>query len=208
MTRPLTAEEAGDVLSPHLAHLGQSLDHAWKRWRALVDAHTELAFIVSNRTRASLVYDFIRHEALTAFHGTPGVHLSEDRSFLRLTFDEKIVLRFKKFRDQSLATSGASTRQAQDWANQVLPGMEALTHLVAGYLPDALGLTLKKTAITCTDGSDLLWVIDLDLDLGDTAAPAPVTPLPTAPPQPGTIIRPRRPDDAQDAPGQAASEER
>ena len=208
MTQLLTADEASEVLSPHRQALQGCIHNGWQRWRTLVDKHGELAVIVSSRTRAALVYDFIRHEALRAFNETPDVTVSEERSFLLLTFNQKIVLRFKKFRDKSLKTTSSPTKQAQEYANQVLPGMEALTHLVAGYLPDELGLTLDKTAITCTLGTDLRWVIELDLGIDDGTAGTPVDTLPLPPTQPSTIIRPRRPESAEDTPDQASSEGR
>lgn len=208
VTQLLTASEADDALSPHREALGSSIHNGWQRWRDLIEDNPDLAFIVSSRSRAGLVYDFIRHEALKAFHGVPEVQVSEERSFLLLTFNEKIVLRFKKFRDKSMRTASSPTKQAQEYANQVLPGMEALTHLVAGYLPDELGLKLDKTAITCMQGSDLLWVIELDLGIDDGSIAAPVKPLTPASPQAGTIIRPRRPDGLEGIPGQAFSEER
>lgn len=208
VTQLLTAEEAEEVLSPHREAIRGSIHKGWQQWRDLVKDHPQLDMIVSSRTRAGLVYDFIRHEALGAFFAEPSVHVSEDRSFLLLTFDQKLILRFKKFRNDKMLTASARTKQAQEYALQVLPGMEALTHLVAGYLPDELGINLEKTAITCVLGPDLKWWIDLDLDL-ESGVGGSVTPdmpqLPTQQ-QAGTIVRPRRSGDPETAPGQSSKE--
>lgn len=165
MTNPLTLDEAVDVLGQHREGIRTVLKNGWSRWRRLLEADTELAVIVSGRTRASLVYDFICHEAMAHFEGAAGVVISEERGILLLTFNERLLLRFKKFRGKALKTSGIPTQQARNWANQTLPGMEELTHIVAGYLPDEAGIDLDRVAITCALANEMLWVIDLDFGL-------------------------------------------
>lgn len=204
MTQPITAEEADLVLSPHLNDICTCIERGWKRWRALLDLDAELGVIISNRSRASLVYDFIRYEALNTFDGDQGVTVSDNRGFLLLTFDNKIVMRFKKFRDGSLRTSSIPTQQSLEYAGQVLPGMNELTHLVAGYLPDETGLDLRLAAITCSLDKDQLWVLDLDLGI-DQATPVTPIPLGASQDQQDTIVRPKP---AAEGTGQAASEER
>lgn len=186
VTNPLTVEEAADVLAEHRDDIRDVLQNGWSRWRKLVQSDTELAVIVSGRTRASLVYDFIRYEATNHFDGLPGVVISEGRGILLLTFDERLLLRFKKFRSKGLKTSGIPTQQARNFAAQTLPGMEQLTHIVAGYLPDEAGIDLDKVAITCSIANEMQWVIDLDFGLDEglgglddglnPVGPTPVTP--------------------------------
>jgi len=212
MTQPMNQVEAERILSDHKLALTNVLAAGWNRWRSLVGKQPELGAILSNRTRASLVYDCIRHEATAAFHDDETVTVSEDRGFLLLTFGNRIILRFKKFRDGKLRTSPGSSRQAREYANQVLPGMEELTHLVAGYLPDDVGLDLEQAAITCSVGANVEWVIELDLTLvvggiDEGRVLAPVTHVATSDSTVGTIVRPRRAEgDKQDADQQASSE--
>jgi hypothetical protein len=213
MTQPLAQAEAGSLLQKHSLPLTQVIAAGWTRWRKLVTDDAELGAILSNRTRASIVYDCIRHEALRAFVGIETVTVTEDRGFLLLTFSERIILRFKKFRGTTLRTSSAPTRQAQEYANQVLPGMEALTHLVAGYLPDEVGIDLKKAAITCPKGSGNEWIIELDMSrvLGgqtEEGTTAMVTPVATPDTTIGTIVRPRLADQEETSTDQQVSKER
>ncbi|WP_433546538.1 hypothetical protein ACQPZG_16635 [Streptomyces sp. CA-294286] len=203
MTEPLSAEEAELALSPHLQKIGGCIDRGWRRWLTLLKQDSELAIVISARSRANLVYDFIRHEAVNAFDDCEDVTVGDSRGFLLLTFEEKIVLRFKKFRDRKLRTSGISTQQRHEFSNQVLPGMEALTHLVAGYLPDKEGLGLERMAITCSLDDDRLWVLELDLGLGEIGVTAPVAPMPFTP-QRDTIVRSKQ----REVPGQTGTEER
>lgn len=213
MTELLTQVEAERLLQKHSPVITKVIGNAWKRWRALIKPDPEAGSILSNRTRASAVYDYIRHEALAAFTGVEGVVVSEDRSFLLLTFDDRVILRFKKFRDKSMRIATTSTKQAREYANQVLPGMESLTHLVAGYLPDEVGIELAKAAITCQVDGEVKWFIDLDLTtvVGESTKTrdlATVTRVERHETQVGTIIRPRRAEGDETAPDQQASSER
>ncbi|MFJ7129629.1 hypothetical protein [Streptomyces sp. NPDC098101] len=203
MTEPLNAVEAESTLSPHLPKIAGCIELGWRRWLTLLKQDSELGIVISARARANLVYDFIRYEAVNAFDGYDDVKVGDSRGFLLLTFDGKIVLRFKKFRDRKLRTSGVPTQQRREYANQVLPGLEALTHLVAGYLPDKEGLGLERMAITCSLDDDQLWVLELDLGLDETGVTAPVAPMPSAP-QRDTIVRPKR----REIPDQTGTEER
>ena len=189
MTLPLSVEQADEELSSYQPRIADSIKNGWDRWCSLLKLDSELGAIISTRSRASLVYDFIRHEAITAFGDDPEVVISEERSFL-------------------LLTSKSNTRQADEYAHQVLPGFQGLTHLVAGYLPDKLGLKLDRAAITCVLGDDLKWHIDLDLGIEDDGVVAPVIPVQPTAPQTGTIIRPRREEGTQSLPDQRTSEER
>lgn len=210
MTLPTTREEARQTLSSQLPKIAGCLEQGWDRWKKLLELNSEYSAIFSNRTRAGVVYDFIRYEARSVFDKTPDVTVSEERGFLLLTFYERYVLRFKKFRDtkglsrsdeigdRKLHTSGAATQQSLDYANQVLPGMTELTHLVAGYLLDEAGVELKHLAIACTLG-DEQWVLELEVGVKEGT----MISFPGEQPveQGDTIVRPKR--DAK-IPGQQA----
>ncbi|MGW3628187.1 hypothetical protein [Streptomyces sp. NPDC000880] len=200
MTQPITAVEANELLSPHLGAIGDCIDKGWKSWRELLEEDPKRGIIISNRSRANLVHDFIRYEATQTFDADSRVIVSDDRGFLLLTFAGKILLRFKKFSGPGLRTSSIPTQQSREYANQVLPGMDELTHLVAGYLPDEAGLGLDRIAITCTLNADQLWVLDLDLKLESGAAPVASLPITSALDQRDTIIRPKSADEAEETP--------
>ncbi|MBD0735284.1 hypothetical protein [Streptomyces sp. CBMA29] len=211
MTQTLSKEAAEGVLEKHSLGLTKVIAAGWSRWRELVKQDPGLGSILSNRSRASIVSDCIRHEALVVFDGAEDVTVSEDRGFLLLTFNEKIILRFKKFRGATLRTSSVPTQQALEYAAQTLPGMESLTHLVAGYLPDEVGIDLKKAAITCPEGNGVNWIIELDLtkvvgDVTEQRDLAAVAHVETDETKIGTIVRPRRPEHETDTEKQASSE--
>lgn len=211
MSDTMSREAAEAALERHSLPLTKVISTGWSTWRDLVKDRPLLGAILSNRTRASIVYDCIRHEALTAFEGADDVTISEERGFLLLTFDGQIILRFKKFRGDSLRTSSAPTKQAMEYAAQTLPGMESLTHLVAGYLPDDVGIELKRAAITCPVGTGVEWIIDLDLSrvVGGAVEERVLQGLPhvgESETQVGTIVRPRRSEHDASAEKQASTE--
>lgn len=207
----MSKEAAEAALERHSLPLTKVIATGWSTWRSLVSTNPLLGAILSNRSRASIVYDCIRHEALAAFGSEDDVAISEERGFLLLTFEGKIILRFKKFRGNSLRTSSVPTRQAQEYAAQTLPGMESLTHLVAGYLPDEVGIDLKRAAITCPMGNGVEWIIELDLTqvVGGVAEDRVLThlaPVGGDEAQVGTIVRPRRSEQDSGNEKQASSE--
>jgi hypothetical protein len=211
MPDTLSKEAAEAALERHSLSLTKVISTGWSTWRTLVTVNPRLGAILSNRSRASIVYDCIRHEALAVFGSEDDVTISEDRGFLLLTFEEKIILRFKKYRGNSLRTASTPTRQAQEYAAQTLPGMESLTHLVAGYLPDEVGIDLKRAAITCPTGNGVEWIIELDLTqvvggVTDDRVLTHLAPVGGDETQVGTIIRPRRSE--QDSGEKQASSER
>lgn len=207
----MSKEAAEAALARHSLALTNVISTGWATWRKLVEANPRIGAILSNRSRASIVYDCIRHEALAAFGATDDVIISEDRGFLLLTFEGKLILRFKKFRGDSLRTASNPTKQAQEYSAQTLPGMETLTHLVAGYLPDDVGIDLKRAAITCPMGNGVEWIIELDLTrvVGgavDDRVLAPLAPVGGDETQVGTIVRPRRSESDSNTEKQTSSE--
>lgn len=117
---------------------------------------------MSPRARANLVYDFAIGEARSTLDGREGLVLTEERGFLAVNVDEKLLLRFKKYR-KGLATSGISTRQKRlfDYQQLSIAGMEQVTGIIAGYELDEFQREIKRVAITCRMGTSLVWAIDV-----------------------------------------------
>ncbi len=177
----ISQERAEEILAPHIDAVGSCLFNAWDHWRT-----TELPLSVTPRARANLVYDFAVGEARSTLRGREGLVLTEERGFLAVNADEKLLLRFKKYR-KGLATSGISTRQKRLFDQQQLSiaGMEQVTGIIAGYELDEFQREIKRVAITCRMGTSLIWTIDVARP--DASA---VVPIGTADkPRPKTEIR-------------------
>ena len=78
-----------------------------------------------------------------------------------LRFQDRVALRFKKFRNRNLGVSLNSTRQTELFGNQTLEfpagSLKPMVHVTAGYLLDKLALDISLLAITCTADGEHLW---------------------------------------------------
>lgn len=167
----LSRTEAEPLLAPHVEALAACLIGAWADWQEAIVLNPKMA-TVRNSTRADFVYDRMVERAETYFDSV-GIFTSKKRQFLTVSLDDgKVVLRFKKFRNRSLRTSGIPTSQRLEIEAQqvVFEGM-AVTHLTVGYLPDELGINLDITAIVCSYNGRPRWSIDLDQASGGLVVP-------------------------------------
>ena len=194
---PLDRDEAVSVLDPHLDRITSVLTAGWRAWEEATKDHRRLSAIASRRTRASLVHDAMTDEAERIFADVEGVHASKQRGFLTLTFDDRVILRFKKFRNKRLRTSGIMTNQRSqfEWQQIHIDGM-AVTNVVAGYLVDKLQQGLERVAITCFEGKHNQWVLDLTSPNGSVGAVPLQLPLAPQPSEPGIAVRSARVDHA------------
>ncbi len=110
-----------------------------------------------------MVHNHITDLARKEFADDPGVHVGDNRGFLVLTFEDRVVVRFKKYRSRRFRTSNIPTRQQLQFSYQLqLPGMPAeSTRLVAGYLLDELETSIQTIAVTCSIGPELQWMLDI-----------------------------------------------
>ena len=196
MSNVISREGAELIIQPHRDAISACLYNAWDRW----SGETSLATPVRPGTRASLVYDYAVAEAWRILDGRSGLTLTEQRGFLLVSIDDKLLLRFKKFR-KGLVTSGIPTVQHQLFAYQQLTidQMPEMTSIVAGYLLDTFQREIARVAITCRVGNRRVWTIDLSRP-GEGATVVPIT-QPSGP-APTTVVRstaPKQDESNQDA---------
>lgn len=134
---------------------------AWQRWEGL-PARDRIDF--SARSRASIIHDYAAIHAIKEFDGVPGVKIVDQREnsgYLAVIFDDVLVLRFKKFRDDGLGTCSIETQKQQQfaWQEPPLPGIPTATNLVVGYLLNTLETEISTVALTCNIGQKSLWAI-------------------------------------------------
>lgn len=195
MKKLISKEEAADLLHSHLALLHDCVARAWKQWCGLRDREVQAGIELGPIARARIVYELIVRCARVAFSDVPGVSVSQKRGFLVLVFGDRAVVRFKKLK-KSLLPSSARTRQQELFAaQQELPGLPPpATYLNAGYVLDETQLEITRIVLSCVEGGDLRWCLDLDLGLVSAAVPlAPIAPLP--PPIVRSRVKTRRADE-------------
>lgn len=170
----LDREAALRLLEPHTDGIRAAIEGGWNDWHATVSA-SPITTPLRKTTRANLVYDYITGRAEAYFDGV-GVRTTRKRHYLAVAFeDAQVVLRFKKFKDRALHTSGIETmhRRAVEGQQMTLDGL-AVTYLVAGYLPDDEGIDLQRVSVVCSYYNEVLWEIPLDATMS-TSAPTPLT---------------------------------
>lgn len=158
-TRIISEDEGRQILETHWGRLRFCYAWAWEQWEELPP---EKRIPLGARSRASFIHDYATYRARKEFDGVPGVDVVDDHGFLVLVFEDTVILRFKKFRNAGMGTSGIATRQQQqfEWQDPI-PGMPVATNLVSGYSLDQLQTSMSMVAIACSVGSDLQWSIDI-----------------------------------------------
>lgn len=157
----LSRQDAEAILSPHMSALRGFLEQGWSDWHESVLAAPKLA--TSRATsRANVVYDRITLHA-EAYFEAEGIPCVRKGQMLVVSFEDgRLILRFKKFRSRKLGTAGIPTEQRLEFElQQVVLDGTAATYVVAGYLPDELGIGLDVLAIACTYNGRVVWQIDL-----------------------------------------------
>ena len=182
------------LLQPYQDQFDQCFRNAWDRWQEWLKALEGSPADVSPRSRANVLYDFIKAEAIQQFLGVEHVRVRQERGFLVIQIRDRVAIRFKKFRGRKLKTSSIRTGQAAAFQGQALEftnEVEPMTHLVAGYLLDRFELDLEKLAITCTLDGEHIWApIEIIPNVGQGGV---TIPMPTSPADgPRPVIRSTR----------------
>jgi hypothetical protein len=152
MDHIITEAEARKLLEPYRARLLKCILAGWERWQELLYSSPGHFTTTRATSRANLVYDYIveaaKKEFLPGGQPEPHVRVSEKHGFLTLTFHDRIVVRFKKFRSRGLWPSGIPTRQQQLFAFQLpMENMPTeVTKAVAGYLLNSLQDEIERGA--------------------------------------------------------------
>ncbi len=158
--------EALNILQPHFGKLAAAFAKGEQTWRQFTVSMPEAAIAMSRRGQSNMLYDFITKAAEVAFaFDAPHVRVRWQSGFLILLFEDRLAIRFKKFkRGRMYETYGIQTRQRRLWDSQqsVMPELpQPVTHAVAGYLLDELRQSLMGTWVACRDGRFLEWAIEV-----------------------------------------------
>jgi hypothetical protein len=174
---PMDRAACMQVLRPHLGVLEGCFRAAWKRWQKWLRALEGSPVDISARSRASVLYDMIVAEAKRSFLLEPSVRVRQVRGLLVLSINDRVALRFKKFRGGTLKTSNNTSTQTAlfNTQNLLFPeiSIKPMAHLVAGYLLDDLAIDFKRLAVTCSIDGEHVWA---PIELTSIAAPVAMLP--------------------------------
>lgn len=154
MTKQEMAEEA---LGEHLEALGDVIQKGFDRYQRTPDRHLHSA-----RSRASLIHDFIVHEANKAFVGIRGVRCFFKSHLFLISFDYgKVILRLKKI-GEGFRASNHMTFQSSLFENSIQTEMFGESVLLtAGYSPDESFTSIRTKILTYFSGGRVKWTLDI-----------------------------------------------
>ena len=159
----LSKEEAEFILAPHKLRLQNCIESAWNDLHRLKEY---LPHIVTPRTRANLMHDFMVSHARNEFDGVKNVRLCDMNGLFLLILEERINIKFKKLNDDKMP-SNIPTQQNDFFMQQLdLPGIESANNLIAGYELNTLATDLHEITITCPMGNRNEWYINLGYSAG------------------------------------------
>lgn len=151
-------DDLREILKPIFPILEQIIRDGF---RFYVDSYRDFAFKHSPRTRASTIND---HIVDLAMQRLPAFGIRSARLMQRSLFEFKgeCLLHFKKLNRRKL-TANYPTLFALDFNKQLdLPGLPStLPRLVAGYVPTPDWSGVESVYVTCPNGDDVEWFIDL-----------------------------------------------
>lgn len=168
------------------------LEGAWQDWQTM--SHRA---ILSPRSRASIIFDFIRTRALAEFDGDPNIRAIPKGQTVHFLFRDRVLVRFKKANSAGLG-SNIETQAVIEFVDPQMPLIELppIYHIEVCYHLDKLATQMALLAVTARQRNTKLWAYELDRP----AAASAVVPMPDPLATDGTPpeVRPRKPIDKPD----------
>jgi hypothetical protein len=185
--RIIRREEAEPILAPHLGAIQTCCLKGHEAWKEFAEAMPHIRVPLMSRTMANFVNDWVVQHARTAFLSVERVEAFEERGLFCLSFQRKILLRFKKADDDDM-TRNYPTKQQMELGGQelqrLIPGWEEATWVSACYHFTPTLDAIDRIRITCRRSDHLLWCIpvydaETDSSGGIIPFPEPQGPQPT-----------------------------
>ena len=154
------------ALEPYVDSIRDCIKSAWDEYR---DHFKTFNGILSSRTRASAIRDFIIERVQQAYASDPMVHVENIRGMLLLVVgtNPEISLRFKKL-NRKLLTSNSRTVQALNYSKQLsIPGLLPETvYLNAGYQLNDTDTDIECYVTYPNGERQIAWYIHLPSKVG------------------------------------------
>lgn len=140
----ITEDQAREILSPYQDDIRKSIVSAWENYHAHC---REIKHILSSRSRASIIFDLIVDNVRQVFQGKKDVHFSEKKRLFLVNFGDKVVVRFKKLKNNK--ASCIPTQQTLNFFSQQLefPEIPNPERLVVGYQLNSIQTELKDVSV-------------------------------------------------------------
>ena len=168
------------------------LEGAWEDWQSM--SHRGL---MSPRSRASVIFDFIKARALMEFDGDPNIHAIPKGQTVHFLFRDRVLVRFKKANSAGLG-SNIETQAVIEFVDPQfsLFALPPIFNVEVCYHLDKLATRMERLAVTARRRNTKLWAYELDRPASGAVVPLPEPPrADRTPPE----VRPRKPLDKSDS---------
>jgi len=155
----ITEDQAREVLNPYQEDLQECILSSW------TDYHNHchgIQHILSKRSRANIIFDFIVHNINQKFHGKRNIFISNNKRLFLVNFENKVVIRFKKLRHNR--ASCIPTQQTIDFFRQIeIPEIPTPERFVVGYHLNHMQTEIKNISVVYPQtSSQNYWAYDLE----------------------------------------------
>ncbi|RUV54185.1 hypothetical protein EOA85_25870 [Mesorhizobium sp. M5C.F.Ca.IN.020.29.1.1] len=150
--------------------------------------------VLSARSRASIMFDFIKRQALEEFDGDADIHVLPKGQTVKFLFRDQVLIRFKKANSKGIG-SNIETQAVLEFIDPQLKIPDLVPEIFkveVCYTLDRLATKVAAVSVTKRDRHSKLWSYPI---FGEESGV--VVPLPTRAPDPesSSLVRPRKPID-------------
>ncbi len=173
------------------------LEAAWKEWLEVPDRAR-----FSDRSRASIVFDFIKRRAIAEFDRDPNIRIIIKGQTVQFLFRDTVLVRFKKACRSGLG-SNIETQAVLEFVDPQLKIPDLLPDIYrieVCYHLDSLATQLEELAVTARDRDRKLWSYELQKTETAEIIPLPRSPEPSDLPPPDVRPREPKPDSETESP--------
>src|ERR1051325_7384715 len=148
---PIPPDDAENLLNRLFNDFWMIVGAAWQSWENLPALER---MKLDARARAACINRFIVFEAKLHFSKVNGVNVVERRGMFLLSVEGRVLLRFKKLREDK-KTSNVPTRQQKLFStHKELPEMPPhAAYLTVGYMLNITETGIEAVLVTCQNGS-------------------------------------------------------
>ncbi len=173
-----TVADVRHVLQGFEARMRAILEAAWDEW---LEIPNRARF--SSRSRASMVFDFIRRRTIAEFDDEPDIRIIDKGQTVQFLFSDKVLVRFKKANDAGLG-SNIETQAVLEFVDLQLtiPDLLPDIHRVeVCYHLDSLGMQMEEIMVTARNRNHKLWSYPLERLVSGEVIPLPISPTEETP---------------------------
>jgi hypothetical protein len=153
-------QDSREIIEPFHTELVKCIEKGFFEYIKIREYVNEISSFVEfkPRTKACIIHDLIRANALEAFSDKKNLKIGEFNGVFGINIDNKLFVRFKKM-NRNFDVSAFRTPQHKKYLDQhqIIGFPEKPTFLFAGYIPNHTWTNLNGIYLACWNGDFLEW---------------------------------------------------